>query len=197
MKIKNSEESFGVFAQVFHWSIFLLFVSLFVVANMMTDMPKGPEKFQLYGLHKALGITTLFIVFLRLSWRMANPVPAPSNKVSQGVNRAGSIGHFLLYAVMFIMPISGYIMSMAGGHKVSWFGMFNLPLLIGKSKALGELAQGIHSFTALFIVILVSGHLLAALWHHFVIKDGVLRRMLPLKEKESSANNKEEVNQYA
>ncbi|MCK5506590.1 MAG: cytochrome b/b6 domain-containing protein, partial [Thermodesulfovibrionia bacterium] len=67
----------------------------------------------------------------------------------------------------------------------------------GKSKALGALAHGIHSYTAYFIVILVSGHLLAALWHHFAIKDGVLRRMLPLKEKESSANNKEEVNQYA
>ncbi len=80
-------------------------------------------------------------------------------------------------------------MSMAGGHKVSWFGMFNLPLFIGKSKALGELAQGIHSFTALIIVILVSGHLLAALWHHFVIKDGVLLRMLPLKDKGQSITN--------
>ena len=197
MKIKNSEKSFGVVAQVFHWSVFLLFVALFVVANMMTEMPKGPEKFQLYGLHKSLGVTTLFIVFLRLSWRMANPVPTPSTKVSKLVNRAASIGHFLLYAVMFIMPISGYIMSMAGGFGVSWFGIFNLPGFIGKSKALGALAHGIHSYTAYFIVILVSGHLLAALWHHFAIKDGVLRRMIPLKEKESSAINKEEVNQYA
>ncbi len=149
----------------------------------MHEMPKGPERLMLYKIHKAIGITTLFIVCLRLFWSMVNPVPAPSGTVSQLVHRIASIWHYLLYAVMFIMPISGYVMSMAGGHKFSWFGVFDLPMFIGKNKALGELAEGVHSVTALCIIILMGGHILGALWHHFVVKDDTLRRMLPLKEK--------------
>lgn len=181
--LRNSKERFGAVAQVFHWGIFLLFVSLYVVAEMMEDAPKGPEKRALYDLHKSIGISVLFVVFLRLSWRLANPVPEPSGLVSKWMEKAASVSHFLLYAVMFLMPLSGYLMSVSGGHDVGWFGLFELPSLLGKNEGLHELTEGFHGVMAAVILVLVAIHLLAALWHHFIVKDNVLRRMLPVRLK--------------
>lgn len=181
--LRNSKERFGAVSQVLHWGVFLMFVSLYVLAEMMEDAPKGPERMALYDLHKSIGITVLFTVFLRLSWRIANPVPEPSGKVSKWLELAASASHYVLYAVMFIMPVSGYVMSVSGGHDVSWFGLFTLPNLVAKNEGLHEFGEESHEVMAAVILVLVSVHILAALWHHFIVKDNVFRRMLPMKLK--------------
>lgn len=181
--LKNSKDRFGVVAQVLHWGVFVLFVALFVLAEMMEEAPKGPERRALYDLHKSIGITVLFVVFLRLSWRLANPLPETAAVASKWIEKAASASHFLLYAVMFLMPLSGYVMSVSGGHEVGWFGMFYLPSMIGKNEGLHELAEEFHGATAKAIIALVSIHFTAALWHHFMVKDNVLRRMLPVRLK--------------
>lgn len=183
MEMKNTKERYGVVAQVFHWAIFALFVGLFVVAEMMEEAPKGPGKYALYDLHKSLGVSVLFLAFARISWRMANPKPQLEGTLSKGIEKAASASHFLLYAVMFIMPLGGYIMSVTGGHPVGFFGLFKLPMLMGKNHDLHEAFEEVHEVMAVLILVLVSVHLLAALWHHFVVKDNVLRRMLPVKLK--------------
>lgn len=181
--LRNSKERFGAVSQVFHWGTFFLFVSLYVVAEIAEDTPKGPGKWALYDLHKSIGITVLFVVFLRLSWRLANPLPEATGAVSRWIEKAASVSHFLLYAVMFLMPLSGYVMSVSGGHEVSWFGLFNLPNLLSKNEGIHEFAEEFHGATAKVILVLVSIHLLAALWHHFIVKDNILRRMLPVRLK--------------
>lgn len=181
--LRNNKERFGLISQLFHWGTFFLFVSLFVLAEIAEDAPKGPEKWALYDLHKSIGISILFVVFLRLSWRLANPVPEPIGAVSRWIEKAASVGHFLLYVVMFLMPLSGYVMSVSGGHDVSWFGLFKLPSLLGKNEGLHELTEEFHEVMAAVILVLVATHLLAALWHHFIVKDNVLRRMLPVRLK--------------
>lgn len=186
--LTNSKERFGAVAQIFHWGIFLLFVTLYIVAEMMDEAPKGPEKWALYDLHKSLGISVLFLVFLRLSWRFSNPVPEPAGKASKWVEKAASVSHFILYAIMFIMPLSGYVMSVSGGHAVGWFGLFKLPNVIGKSEGLHDIAEEFHEAMAMIIIVVVSVHFLAALWHHFILKDNILRRMLPIRLKQQSIN---------
>lgn len=181
--LRNSKERFGAVAQVFHWGVFVLFVALFVLAEMIEEAPKGPERRALYDLHKSIGITVLFVVFLRLSWRLSNPAPEPAAGVSKWIEKAASASHFLLYAVMFLMPISGYVMSVSGGHEVGWFGVFDLPNLMGKDEGLHEFAEEFHEVMAKAIIALVSIHFTAALWHHFIVKDNVLRRMLPVRLK--------------
>jgi cytochrome b561 len=109
---------------------------------------------------------------------MANPVPVLPKRPQWEV-WAASLGHWGLYAVMFIMPISGYIMSMAGGHGVNVFGVWELPNLIGENPTLGKLANQTHDITTKIIYVLVATHVLAALRHHFLLRDGVLVRMLP------------------
>lgn len=179
----NSKERFGAVSQVFHWGMFFLFVSLYVLAEMMEDAPKGPERRALYDLHKSIGISVLFVVFLRLSWRLGNPVPESTGAVSKWIEKAASASHFLLYAVMFLMPVSGYVMSVSGGHDVGWLGLFKLPSLLGKNEGLHELTEEFHGVMAAVILVLVATHLLAALWHHFIVKDNVFRRMLPIRLK--------------
>lgn len=183
MEMKNTEKRYGIVAQVFHWGIFALFVSLFIVAEMMDEAPKGPEKYALYDLHKSLGLSVLFLAFSRLSWRMANPRPELEGTLSKWIEKGATASHFLLYAVMFIMPLTGYIMSVTGGHPVGFFGLFKLPMVMGKNHGLHEGFEELHEVMAALILVLVSVHLLAALWHHFMVRDNVLRRMLPVKLK--------------
>lgn len=179
MQVKDNAQSYGWVSQAFHWGTFALFVALILIANQMVDAPKGPDKFALIGLHKSLGITMAFLLFARISWRMANPTPQDADASPVEVKAARTL-HLLLYAVLLVMPVSGIVMSFAGGHPVSWFGVVDLPNLIGENKSLAETAKLIHQFAAYGTVVLVAGHVGASLWHQFVRKDGVMKRMVPI-----------------
>lgn len=179
MRTQDNTQSYGWVSQVFHWGTFALFVALFVVANEMVDAPKGPDKFALYGIHKSLGITMFFVLFARISWRMANPTPQDAEASPLEAKAARTL-HLLLYAVLLIMPVSGMVMTFAGGHPVSWFGLVDLPNLIGENKSLLETAKFAHQFAAYGLMTMLAGHVGASLWHQFVRKDGVMKRMIPV-----------------
>lgn len=175
--LKNTSQRYGTVAQFFHWLIFILFVGMFVAAEIMMDMPPSPDKYQLYGWHKSVGVVLLLLAFLRLSWKMANPHPVHLNTGLQ--KRATQAVHFGLYVAMFAMPISGYVMSMAGGHSVVVFNVLTLPNLVGLNKPLAGFAHQVHEVTAYAIYGLAALHVAAALFQHFVQKNNTLRRMLP------------------
>jgi cytochrome b561 len=82
-----------------------------------------------------------------------------------------------LYVLMFVQPLSGYVHRMAGAHPVSFFGLFNLPVLIGKNEALRLLTDAIHDGGAVILAVLVAGHIGAALKHRLLDRDSVLQRM--------------------
>lgn len=178
MQIQDNAHSYGWVSQAFHWGMFALIIGLFMVANQMIDAPKGPDKFTLYGLHKSFGLTVLFLLFGRISWRLANPTPQDAEASVLEVTASRAL-HFLLYGVLLAMPVSGIFMTLAGGHPVSWFGLIDLPNLIGENKSLSETAKLVHQFTAYGTIFLIAGHVGAGLWHQFVRKDGIMKRMLP------------------
>lgn len=182
-RLKNTRKSYGLMAQTLHWLIFVLFVGMFVAAEIMMDMEPGPDKWQLYGLHKSFGIVLLFLVFARISWRMANVTPEDVAGMSKWQSLAAHGVHYALYVAMLAMPISGYLMSMGGGHGITVFGVWSVPDLVGENKPLGSLAHSVHHYTSLAVYGLVAVHLAAALYHHFIKKDEVLHRMLPLIKK--------------
>jgi len=177
--LANTSARYGLVAQALHWGIFLLFVALFAVALSMTDMPKGPEKFQLYALHKSLGVTVLALALLRLVWRFTQVQPT-AIAANAAQEKAAKAVHVVLYLLMFALPVTGYVMSMAGGHGISVFGLFDLPVLIGKNEELGETAEDFHGALAWFALAVIVVHWAAAVFHHRVLKDDTLRRMLPL-----------------
>ncbi|MDD9912523.1 MAG: cytochrome b [Alphaproteobacteria bacterium] len=183
--LKNTRASWGAVAQFFHWFIMVLFLAMYIIAEQMEDLlPVGEQflgfgKWELYGLHKSTGVLILALVAIRFFWRLVNVTPREDGQMTKLQTKAAEMVHLGLYAVMFGMPISGYVMSMAGGHGITVYGLFKMPDLIGRNKPLAEFAHGAHEFIWNVFVFLVAVHVLAALYHHFVKKDTVLRRMLP------------------
>ena len=101
---------------------------------------------------------------------------APTSFSLPGMVRAG---HFLLYALMIAIPLSGWLMSSAKGFQTVWFGVLPIPDLLGKNKELGDLLQTVHMSLNLMFVAVIAGHTGAALKHHFIDRDDILTRMLP------------------
>lgn len=175
--IKNSENSYGVVAKVFHWGLFLMLSFTVVAGNILVSMPKGPEKFEAIGMHKSFGAVILILVLLRLLWRLINTVPKDPAGSDPQLNRMAHGMHIALYGLMFAQPISGILMSQAAGYPVQFFGLFEFPLLLDKNPALGELFHTAHATLWMVLGFAMIGHAGAALYHHFIRKDGVLKRM--------------------
>lgn len=175
--IKNTDNSYGIIAKGFHWLLFLMLTFSVIAGNFLAEMPKGAEKLQAAGMHKSFGAILLALILARLVWRLINVVPkAPEGITAIEVLMAHAM-HWLLYALMLAQPISGILMSQAAGFPVSFFGMFEFPVLLEKNMPMAEFFRGAHGVIWILLVTAVLGHVGAAMYHHFIRKDDVLRRM--------------------
>lgn len=178
MPVKDTPNRFGLVSIANHWITALLVLGMIALGLYMSDLPRGDEKLQLIGLHKSFGIIILGLALLRLLWRLGNPLPALLGADSALQRTAARVIHFALFALLFLLPLSGWIMSSAGNHPVSVFGLFTLPELVGQSKAVGGAFKEIHEVLAWTLITVVALHFLAAIKHHFMDGDATLRRML-------------------
>jgi cytochrome b561 len=179
MALRNTTRRWGAIAQTFHWVIVALIIAQVTLAEMADDLPNGMRKLKLLASHKSVGITILSLVILRLAWRWLNehpPLPENLKRYEQALAR---FTHVALYVLLFAMPLSGWTMSSARGFPVSWFGFFQLPDLVPKSRPLYDALLTIHHSLAWVLFVVIGLHVAGALKHHFVHKDDVLRRMLP------------------
>lgn len=176
MHLKNSEHHFGLIAILFHWLMALLIIGLLTVGLYMTNLPIGMQKLKLYGLHKACGILVLGLVVLRVIWRILNTRPQLALPWLERV--AARTAHWGLYFFMFAMPLSGWLMTSAAGLPPSFFGLFTLPSLVAPNVELREWFGLTHEWFAYGLITLIIIHTLAALKHHFINKDDILRRMI-------------------
>ncbi len=179
MGLRNTATHYGSVAKGLHWLVALLIIGLLTVGLVMTGMALGPDKLTLYGWHKSFGITVLALVIVRLAWRLANPVPALPDHMARIEKLAAHGTHYVLYAMLFFMPLTGWMMSSAAGFPVSVFGLFQMPDVIGANKETREVLSTLHEIGAWTLIALIAMHALAALFHHFHHKDDVLKRMLP------------------
>lgn len=179
MHIRNTNAAYGAITKIFHWIIGLSIIGLLGVGLYMDAMPSSPDKWALYGLHKAIGILVLFSVFARILWRIINLTPALPENMSPLEKIGAHAGHFALYIFMVGMPLSGWIMSSAGGHAVKIFDLYTMPALVEKNKELGGIFNAVHEYMGYALIATLAIHIAAALFHHFWRKDNVLRRMLP------------------
>jgi cytochrome b561/polyisoprenoid-binding protein YceI len=180
MQWRNTKLRWGAVAQLFHWVIVALVITQFVLASKAENLPLGMAKLATLARHKSVGITILGLALLRLGWRLWNrnspPLPANLRPHERGL---AHLGHHGLYLLLFAMPLSGWLMSSAKNYPVSWFGHFTLPNLVQPDEGLFELMKSTHGVLAGALFGLAVLHLLAALYHHFMKKDDVLKRMLP------------------
>nr|VFJ54417.1 MAG: cytochrome b561 [Candidatus Kentron sp. DK] len=175
--LKNTETGYGAITKAFHWLLFLMIGFMIVGGNMIAAMPRGAEKFEAIGAHKSLGLLILALILFRLAWRLVNVRPKDPEGVSAIQNRIAHTAHWLLYGLMLAQPLTGILMSQAAGYPVSFFGLFQLPALLGKNPPLAEFFHGAHGVVWVLLALVVITHAGAALYHHFVLKDDVLRRM--------------------
>ncbi len=182
MSFKNTPSTYGSVTKFFHWSIAILIILQFVWYGIKAYiLPEKSELgfFFIRSMHKPLGVIIILLVLMSLVWRVFNTKPLYPAAMAVWEQTIAKVVQIFLYFTMLIMPISGVIMSMAGGYKISLFGLYTLPMLMEKNKALGGLAHEIHEISTTVFIVLLILHLGAALKHHFILKDNLLRRMLP------------------
>lgn len=162
-----------------HWLIALGLAGTFAVGVYMSGLPLSPDKLKIYSWHKWAGVTIFLLALVRIGWRLAHRPPAPPAGMPHWQAVAAEAVHGLLYVLMLAIPLSGWLMSSAKGFQTVWFGLVPLPDLVGKNKELGETLTLVHVSLNFGMLALVLGHAGAALKHHFIDRDDVLRRMLP------------------
>lgn len=164
-------------AKGLHWLMAVMILGLLTLGLYMQDLPLSPQKLELYSWHKWAGVTVFVLVWLRLLWRLTHRPPALPSTLSAPVRLAAHAGHWALYGLMVLIPLSGWLMSSAKGFQTVWFGVLPIPDLVGKDKALGDALKALHSALNWLLMLTLAGHVAAALWHHFVLKDDTLQRM--------------------
>jgi cytochrome b561 len=179
MQWRNTANSYGAIAKFLHWTIVILIIAQFFIAESADELPDGIEKLSLLSRHKSIGMLVLILALVRIGWKLANrgaPAPVPMPKQQR---IAAAAGHGLLYLLVLAQPISGWAMSSAANYPVTLFGWIQFPALVGANHDLHEQLQDVHEgmFVALAIVALL--HAAAAIYHHVWMKDDSLRRMSP------------------
>jgi len=165
-------------AVALHWLAACLIVCGFSVGLWMTGLALGPLKLKWFAYHKWIGITVFLLAALRVAWRWRHPPPPPV-PMPEWQRRAAAATHLLLYALMFLIPLSGWTYSSATGISVVYLGLVPLPDLVAKDKSLAAVLKAVHGTLNYTLLALVIVHAGAALKHHIVDRDGVLARMLP------------------
>lgn len=170
---------YTTFAMVLHWLMALVITGLFVLGIYMHDLPFSPTKLQLYSWHKWVGVCVFLLVLIRLAWRLTHRPPALPAHMQGLVRVAAHAGHHILYLLMLAVPLSGWLMSSAKGFQTVLFGVLPIPDLLTKDPALAGILQPLHFALNMLLLVVVIGHVAAALKHHLIDKDDVLTRMLP------------------
>ncbi len=176
----DHNSSYNWLSRQFHWFIAVLIFAAFALGVTMEPLALSKEKLNFYAWHKWLGLFILALVILRLSWRLMTKAPAHSSpQVPQIFHFGAKVGHFLLYAVLLLLPLIGWLRSSSAGFEIVIFEVLPVPDLIGKNEALTNLLAKAHFFLALFLALLVVGHVAAVVIHHLFFKDPVLKKMKP------------------
>lgn len=159
----------------------LMFFGMLALGFYMTGLSLSPQKLQLYSWHKWVGVTVFLLALVRLAWRLSHTPPDLPESMGRAAKRLAHAGHWVLYVVMLAIPLSGWLMSSAKGFQTVWFGILPLPDLLSRDRELGNVLAQVHVTLNWVFIVLLAGHILAALMHQFVNKDRLLERMLPAR----------------
>lgn len=180
--VRNTEHRYGAIAILLHWGMAALLLALIVMGIYMVRLPDvgfDTWKISVILAHKALGMLALFAVVLRLLWRWGNPLPRLVEGLPQWQQVAARFVHLAFYAQMFAVPVTGWLMSSAGGYPLPFFGLFDVPDLVAANEFMFRLWIEVHRWLAYALALFLGLHAGAALHHHFGLRDDTLRRMLP------------------
>lgn len=166
-------------AMTFHWVIAILVIMNWRIAEAAENLD-GPVAGTVWNYHKAWGITILVLSLARLGWKLAHPGPPfPAHYKPWERTLARSV-HFTFYALLIGLPIGGWIANSLGGRTIDFFGLFTIPALpLGPDKELGGAIFDAHAAGGTFLLLLIALHVVGAVKHLVIDRDGALFRMLP------------------
>ena len=180
--IANNADRYGGIAILLHWGMAALLVGLVGLGIYMVRLPDvgyDREKITLILVHKALGMIALGVALARVGWRMTNALPRFVDGLPQWQQVSALFVHLWLYALMFAVPLTGWLMSSAGGYPTPIFSWLSAPDLIGINESLFRTLIEVHRWLGYAFAGVIVLHAAAALRHHLAPKDHTLRKMLP------------------
>jgi len=166
-------------AKSLHWLMFVLVLAQYVVAIAMPDIGRGTVPGALINLHMSLGASIFVLVVVRWVWRISHPVPLVTGDLPRWEQPLARVTHSLLYVLLTVNPILGWMNASARDWTITIFGLVTLPHLVTARSRVGMTAGDVHSFLAWTLLVLIGLHVAAALYHYFFRQDVVLQRMLP------------------
>ena len=176
MIFKNSKSNYGIISIFFHWITFLILLLQIPLGFYLVDLEFSDFKISVENYHSVLGIFLFYITLSRLIWKSINLSPNENNQIKNWQLILSRINHWLLYITLFTITISGILKKLLSGESVNFIvtsislDYFNFELV--------ELSEKLHSNAAIFLLMLISIHVLAVIYHHLFLKDPILKKIL-------------------
>ena len=174
--LKNTANGYGLITRLFHWTMSLLILGMIAAGYWISILPSSEFKHSLINLHKSTGLLILFLVVLRILWRSRNMQPDAPDTVPAWQTFLAKTNIFVMYCLMFLIPITGLTGSLTSGYPVSFYDLFTIPSFI-KNPELASYCWGLHGIIPYILLGCIALHFLAAMYHHFILKNTVLLKM--------------------
>jgi len=175
-----SEHAFryGALARLFHWITVIMVISMVPAGIAMTRISGGSLQNTLFDFHRSVGVVLMVLTLVRLAYRLAKPPEPLPSSIALWQRMAAKAAHAFIYIFLIINPFVGWVATSAYGAAIPVFGLFTMPALLEKDRELSSQLFLIHEVLGIMFVLTIVVHIGAALYHHFVLEDNVLRRML-------------------
>ena len=178
MQWRNSSSHYGLVSIFMHWLVAVVVFGLFGLGYWMVGLDYYSSLRQTApDLHKSIGLVLFAVMLARVLWRWFSPPPASLPNHGRMTRMASKLGHSFLYLGLFVLMISGYLISTADGRGIPVFGLFEVPASLTSIPDQEDVAGLVHEYLAWVLVIFAGVHALAALKHHFIDRDRTLTRM--------------------
>ena len=176
MSLKNNSTSFGLIAKLFHWIVGLGILTMLGLGISLGYVSKSHFKTVMF-VHKSLGITILLLMILRLIWRWISPVPGYPNTMSTFDKFIAHTMAWSLYILVFAIIFAGILATAYHGYTIPVWHLFTIHLPIAANKSMSHFYGSAHTVLAWVISACICLHILASLYHHYIRKDNILKRM--------------------
>lgn len=177
--LRNTDLSWGMPAKLLHWAVAALVLVQIALGWTAVSWRLSPTKLDLFVFHKSIGMLILVLMLARVAWRAVNTAPSLPADMRALERRAAHASHLLLYLMLLLMPVTGWIVTSAADIPFRIFWLIPLPAIVAPDKEMADAAVRVHLLLFVALSLLLTLHIGAALRHHFVKHDDVLARMLP------------------
>jgi cytochrome b561 len=181
MPARQSEKvvHYSSVAKFLHWAIMLLVIVQFITASIMPGVRHNQTPGFLLSIHMSFGLTIIALMIVRLLWRFTHASPPEDTMLPRWQHTLAHLMHYALYALLILVPLFGWAWASSRGWPVTVFGIYTLPSILAQGSAWGRVVDYAHAGGAVLLLMLIGFHILAALYHHYILEDTVLNSMVP------------------